>query len=73
MSKKTQRELRRKYEERLVREGKARQEKYAKMNNLQKCGYVSPSYDMFMKVKGQKVHKKKSYEKGQRTEVRIIQ
>jgi len=69
MNKKKKQQLER--ERKMVLEGLKRQEKYAKMNDLTKCGYCSPQFAMFSKHKNSKVFKKRRVIKGKIADVKI--
>ncbi len=56
-------------EMKLVAEGRARQAKYAKMNDITKCGHTEPTFNMLDKLKDQKIFKRQLYSKGQISEV----
>ena len=56
-------------EGRLLKEGRDRQAKYAKMNSLNKCGHCKAQFMMFDSLKNQKVFKINRYTKGQIGEV----
>ncbi len=56
-------------EDMLVIEGRERQAKYAKINDINKCGHCKAQFGMFDSIKNQKVSKIDRYTKGQIGEV----
>jgi len=72
MSKTKRKLLQQQREQRMVAEGRARQEKYTKMPDLLKCGYVSSQYGWVKHAKNRKNVRARRYSKGDINEVVIV-